>query len=498
MSLVFSPPAVLLAIAIAALAVLWDGGYSSASRVAFGVLAVVAGLLLGRWRSAVVVLLVALAGLGALSALWTLGPVERTLRWSLVTLGYAAVAALACEGARRRGGLSTLALGVALLALVAGLGGLVAAVTFSPPWALRIGGVWRPAGPFEYPPALALLMASALPAFLWAMCGRSRVLAACGAPGMAVTGGALALSASRVELAVAVAVGGIELALAGRRPAADSPAALVPPPGRAHVAAALALGVAAGIALQVAAGAPAAGGEPDGGRIAALLAVLALAVPGWLAARRRLDRRDEPGAAPAGAVGPAGTSPAAPATGGSANAAPAQPRAAATFAAVALAALLVGSLAFGAQAGRGAGAAAGFLHGREHTWRAALETFADRPAAGAGADAFLAGSARHQKGETVVFAHSLPLELAAELGAAGLVLAIALYAASVRLLYKTRATPAGRLLGPAAAAFLVASLVDWPWHLAGAGAIWAIGLGALAGASARPWKVARQSPLGDR
>ena len=33
--------------------------------------------------------------------------------------------------------------------------------------------------------------------------------------------------------------------------------------------------------------------------------------------------------------------------------------------------------------------------------------------------------------------------------------------------------------GFGAAAFLVASLVDWPWHLAGSGAIWALCVGAL-------------------
>src|SRR4051794_27345108 len=104
MSLDMGPPVAFLAIAVAALGVLWDGGYSPASRVVFGALAVVAGLALGRWRSPAIALLVALSALGALSALWTLGPVDRTLRWSLVTLGYAAGAALASPAARRRGG----------------------------------------------------------------------------------------------------------------------------------------------------------------------------------------------------------------------------------------------------------------------------------------------------------------------------------------------------------------------------------------------------------
>jgi hypothetical protein len=486
MSLVFDPPVAFLAIALAVLGVLWDGGYSPASRVVFGALAVVAGLALGRWRPPVIVLLAALSALGALSALWTLGPVDRTLRWSLVTLGYAAVAALASAAARRRGGVGVLAVGVGLVAGAAGLAGLAATVTFSEPWALRIAGVWRPGGPLEYPPALALLLVSALPVFMWAMAARSRAVAGLGAVGMAVAGGVLALSASRLALAMAVVVGGLELARAGRagaagpggRDPAAAPSRLDPAaaPTRLHVVAALGLGLVSGLAFQAAAGGRAIGLETDAGRIAGLAAVIGLAAPAWLAVRRLLDRRAVDGAAPPRrrSAGPA-----------------------AVVAAVALAAVLAGSLAFGSQAGRGAGAQAGFLHGREHTWQAALDTFADRPIQGAGADAFLAGSARHQHGETVVFAHSLPLELAAELGIAGLALAIALYAATARLIHRARNTAAGRLLGPAAAAFLVASLVDWPWHLAGAGAIWAVAVGALAGATARNEKVARPIPLGD-
>jgi O-antigen ligase len=144
-------------------------------------------------------------------------------------------------------------------------------------------------------------------------------------------------------------------------------------------------------------------------------------------------------------------------------------------------AVLAGSLAYGAAAGRGVGAASGFLHGRADTWGAAVETFADRPLIGTGADAFLSGSAVHQDGQTIAFAHDLPLELAAELGIAGIVLAALLYAASASTLWRARRTPAAWLLGPASAAFLISSLVDWPWHLAGAGAVWALATGGIAG-----------------
>jgi O-antigen ligase len=111
-----------------------------------------------------------------------------------------------------------------------------------------------------------------------------------------------------------------------------------------------------------------------------------------------------------------------------------------------------------------------------------VKAFADRPAHGAGADAFLTASARYQGGATIAFAHDLPLEAAVELGVGGLLLVLALYAAAAGLLWRRRHSARVRLFGPAVGAFLVANLVDWPWHLAGAGAIWALAAGALAGA----------------
>ena len=365
-----------------AIGVFAEGGYSPGARVAFGVAAVCAGLLAvpggGLPREPVAWVLLALAALGALSALWTLGPVDRTLRWALVCAGYAGVALAAASVARRRGGVELLAGAVAAIAFGAGLAGLIAMLLHASPYAERIAGVWRPGGPFEYPPALALLEVSALPALVAALTARSTLTRLAGAAGLAVAGAVLALAASRIALAMAVALLG---AWAFRR-------------WRPH-------------------------------------ARLRVVVPVVVAA-----------------------------------------------------ALAAGSVAFGVAAGQGVGPATGFLHGRASTWGAAVETFADRPLEGAGADAFLAGSARHQGGQTVVFAHDLPLELAAELGAAGLALALALYAATGRAIWRARHAAAATLLGPAAAAFLVAGLFDWPWHLAGSGAIWAVAIGALAGAGA--------------
>jgi O-antigen ligase len=362
-----------------AVAVFAEGGYSAGARIAFGVLALCGAVVASGWRAGeqrrvwrepVVLVLLALAALGALSALWTLGPVDRTLRWALVCAGYAGVVVAAAAVARRRGGVELLAGALAAMAIGAGLAGLIAWLLHAPPYAEQLSGSWRPGGPFEYPPALALLEVSALPALLAAVTSRKRLLVWAGAIGLAVAAGVLALAASRISLAMAVAVVGL-----------------------------------------------------------------------WAARRHR-------GAPPRRDALPA----------------------------VLAAALLAGSFAFGT--------AGDFLHGRADTWGAAVETFADRPLAGAGADAFLAGSIQHQAPQTTVFAHNLPLELAAELGIAGLLLALALYAATARALWRARATRAATLLGPAAAAFLVASLVDWPWHLAGSGAIWALSVGALTGVRA--------------
>jgi O-antigen ligase len=366
-------------LAAAAIGVFADGGYDAAPRVAFGLAALGAAavvLAVTRERAvpAVAIVLLALAALGALSAIWTIGPVDRTLRWALVTAGYAALVVAAAAVARRPRGVETLAAGIALIAAVSAAIGLVAALTHTFPQALRIAGAWRPAGTFEYPPALAALQVAALPAFISGL--RHPRVRAAAAVGLLMAAAVLVLAASRIALALALVVAGLALS---RRVARLRPAA-------------------------------------------AVTAILVAAI--------------------------------------------------------------AGSVAFGAAPNRGVGPAAGFLHGRTDTWSAALETYADHPVLGTGADAFLAGSARYQDGQTIRFAHDLPLELMVELGIAGLLLALALYGTGALTLWQARRSVRTLwLLGPAAAVFLVTSLVDWQWHLAGAGAVWALAIGGLAGAA---------------
>jgi hypothetical protein len=58
---------------------------------------------------------------------------------------------------------------------------------------------------------------------------------------------------------------------------------------------------------------------------------------------------------------------------------------------------------------------------------------------------------------------------------------LALYATAGIAIWRARATCAAWLLGPAALGFLLSGLVDWPWHLAGSGALWAMALGGVLG-----------------
>jgi len=124
-------------------------------------------------------------------------------------------------------------------------------------------------------------------------------------------------------------------------------------------------------------------------------------------------------------------------------------------------------------------AGGGVTHGRIREWEAAVDTWLDRPLIGAGSSAYYAASVRHQGASPTPFAHNLVLELAAELGVLGLALGLGLYGATLWTLVRARATPVLWLLGPGVAAFLIANLVDWSWHLAGLTATWAVAAGAL-------------------
>src|SRR5437588_4837592 len=360
-----------LAAAAASVAVFGDGGFAPSARVAFAAVAALA--LVAAFacepseaarliRSPVVVVLLALAALAAVSAVWTVASPGASFRWAAVTAGYAGVTVAAAVAARRHGP-APLAVLVCVLAAATAAIGLAAAAAFQLPYAERIGGAWRPGGSFEYPPALALAQVCALPAQLSGMCSRRAWLAGPAALAAAGAAAVLALADSRTALMLAAATASVGLAVHGRE-------------RRAKLGAALALTLGAGVAAQLVAGGfvPRGHSSPETARGLSLAAICSLAPVCWLAIRSALAR-----------IAPSA---------GSRTVSPL--RAAILASALAAAALAVGTAVFTEPSGSGAETSGGFAHGRAHTWRAALDTWGDRPIAGAGADAFLTAGARHR------------------------------------------------------------------------------------------------------
>lgn len=457
----------------------YDGGYSATPRIVFGALALLAGAaaLAGAPGAArrllaapLVLVLLALAVLGAASAAWTAGPPADALRWALMVGGWAALAVAAGVLAAHPRALPVAVAVLAVVAVGAALVGLGAAALAHPPLALREAGRWRPASTFEYPPALGLLCVAALPGLLSGMLARRGTLALAAGFGGAVAGAVLGLAESRTQLALAGVVAAAALLWPARTVGAP----------RAAAAAAVALIAAAALgAWAVAGGYVVVTPPPDGPlRLAKLAGVVTGATLAWALARRTL--RDGGRAAVlvavvllAAGLAAAATKP--PARLISPGLAPAHPRRQATPPQPRPARPIRDRL----------------LHGRLGIWRAAAQTFADRPLHGGGAGAFWEASRRRQEGRPTYYAHDLPLELAAELGVGGLLLALALYAAGGLVLWRARAGPAAWLLAPASAAFLAANLVDWPWQFAGLGAIWAATSGFLVASGHRSFEAQR-------
>jgi hypothetical protein len=440
--------AVGLVVAAAAVAVFWEGGFDASPQWTFAGIAAAAGLVAlaaarARAWSAPIVVLLAMAALQALSAAWAILEPADSLRAAALTLGYAAlVIAGATQPAQR------IAVLIAVAAGVTGLMGIVSAALYSRTFAERIEGGWRPEGPFGYPPALALVQVFALPALLTAMVRARPALAGVAATGVVIASGALILVANRLTLTFAVVVLAIALALARRR--------VLP-------ALALAIFAVAAIAFHELLGAwtsrYATAGPGDAFAAVAVIAGLTLL---WVFARTQLGEtelnrglRAKPALA-AGAV-------------------------------LAAVAVVAGLFSGGALSARRFESHQGFTHGRTWIWSAAYSTAVKRPLQGFGAGSFYEATVSRQPGHGRVtrFAHDFPLEQWVETGIVGLLLVLVLYGVAARALWRARGSPALWLLGPALAAFLLANLVDWPWHLAGAGALAALALGGLTPARAR-------------
>lgn len=450
--------ALLLILLLGGLAVpiVFGGGYDSAAQWTFAGLAAAVGLAaiaadrqraLTALRSAPILVLLGIGVLEAASAAWTISAPAAAVRAGAVAAGYAALAlgaSVAAQPAQRVAG------AIAAAAGLTALSGLVAVTVFSTSFAERIEGGWRPEGPFGYPPTLALIQVCALPVLLVAMTRARALVAALAAVGAALAAGVLVLAVNRLSLGLAVLVIGVALVAPERTVGAR----------RAVVAWAAALMLACGFAFhELLGGWTSRHADAGAGRIVALLGVLGVAAAAWGLLRRRSSNRLLLGGAvrtsPRGAV-------------------------AAGVAILALA-VAAGLLSTGALSARRFDTHQSFAHGRTWMWSAAYRTAVDRPLQGYGAGSFLPATLHRQPGHGRLtrFAHDLPLELWVEVGIAGLLLGITLYVAAGRALWRVRGSPAAWLLGPAVAAFLVSNLVDWPWHLAGAGAVFAVALGSL-------------------
>jgi O-antigen ligase len=278
---------------------------------------------------------------------------------------------------------------------------------------------------------------------------RARPSIAClGAAGSAVAAGVLILVANRFSLAFAIVVLGVALALAARRTV---------------VVAAIALFAVAALAFHELLGGFTSrfAQAGAGGALAAVAVVVALGGL-WVVVRRQLGATDL-------------------------SRRLAWKPALAVAAVIVAVALLAGLFSGGALSARRFDSHQGFTHGRTWMWSASYRTAVKRPLEGFGAGSFYEATVSRQPGHGRVtrFAHDLPLEQWVETGIFGLLLALAFYAAAARALWRARGSRALWLLGPAVAAFLLANLVDWAWHLAGVGALAALALGGLTPARAR-------------
>jgi O-antigen ligase len=467
----------LAALALVALAmaeaVLDHGGFSTASQVVFVLLAgAAAGCAVRRagrtqGRNALshplVVVLLALAALSALSSLWTAGLPDEALTAALLPAGYAllaaAVLAAGASASDRALVRRVVLLILCVCAFAGGVVGLIAVATFSEPGAFSPNGVWRPAGTLEYTAALTLLQVCALPALLRALAAGGRIAALASAPAT-VAGAVLGLSASRLGLAMALAVAVAAIAAPQLTVRATRARAFVP---------ILFVALAAAVARAALGGAVAVGADPAGWRLAVAIGLFTGAPVVWIALEAGAQR---------------------------------SVRAAIAFGAAALiACAAVSPVADSAAATNRAAFAHGerraradpgdVLHGRGNIWSAGVRAFARRPLQGYGAAAFGDATLELQHPAITGYAHDLPLELGVELGLLGAALGLALYVVVARACWRARAiADAWPLLVPAAA-FLVANLVDWPWHIAGIGAVWAAAAGALVVTAARSDTVAR-------
>lgn len=438
-------------------AVIDGGGFDPTPQWAFAGAAAAAAAVAALWRprralevvrSAAILVLFAIGAGCALSAAWTIDGVSSALQAGALAAGYGCLALATAVLARP---VADVALTITAIAAGTAVSGLVSVALLSSHYADRVSHAWQAEGPFGYAHALALLQVGALPFLLRTMV-RARLAAATAAAACAVLGvGAIVLSADRLEVALAALVVLFAVLFprqtTGRRTGDVVPAAV--------------LLAAAGFGMHLALG----GRTPltasgEAGRLLPLVVVVGASATAWALYRDFADPRREPGR-------PSDL-----------------PRWTGVVVAVAAVAFAVAAgLVSASSLGNRTAAHGSFSHGRIDLFHISWDTFLNRSGQGYGASprAFLDATIVRQseRQRVTIFAHNLPLELAVYTGVVGLLLGIALYLAVAVRLWRARGSPALWLLGPMAAAFLISNLVDWTWHLAGVGAVFALALGGL-------------------
>jgi len=82
------------------------------------------------------------------------------------------------------------------------------------------------------------------------------------------------------------------------------------------------------------------------------------------------------------------------------------------------------------------------------------------------------------------------------LALSGSPLIVALYVSVLVVVIRSlRLNPGAYLLAPFALAFPLANLLDWPWHLLGAGVVWAVTVGGVSLYLTAPSAATRRSGL---
>ena len=421
--------------------------------LAAGAAAVAAGGYVRHTSGPVVASLLGIALLSAMSVAWTHGERSDALRAAALWGSYAAIAIAARVGLTVR----FVSIVVAAAASITAVLGVVSALQHSTSFAEWVDGGWRPQGPFASGPALALLQVCALPMLLRVAARARPVAAGAACAGLALAAAVLVLDASRTAIGATVIV--VMIAL-------GAPGATVGASRRRLVPLIVAFVGAGAWTYAIAGGwhgrhAPASGSET----LLVACGLVGVSV-GWAIVSARIS----PDAM-------------------SAWGRDARPRRVALLAGLAVACAVVIGLASGqALSDRRFPSHQGVTHGRTWIWRVAADAARDRPILGSGAGSFFRATILDQPGygRLTRYAHSLPLENAAELGLLGLLLSLGLYGGTALALWRARGSVGLWLLGPAAAAILASNLVDWTWHFAGIGAVFALAIGALGRAERTP------------